>query len=188
MVSPSIVHSTYPELASRRLLLVDDEADIVMGMNPGEAPSREDGVSPASMGNWSRLCQAAADSVGGSWAISEMFFWSSHDLAALRRRVGDFSPYLEFCAKQNLVMIGYHKPKVVFQPGLAWLSDAVKFYGLTRVDTIHSSRSRRRLIEHYRMADGTDWLCTPHWTASFGFSGADMDEIKVYAAAISSNR
>lgn len=117
-----------------------------------------------------------------------MFFWSSHDLAALRRRVGDFSPYLEFCAKQNLVMIGYHKPKVVFQPGLAWLSDAVKFYGLTRVDTIHSSRSRRRLIEHYRMADGTDWLCTPHWTASFGFSGADMDEIKVYAAAISSNR
>jgi hypothetical protein len=112
----------------------EDRVDaIIMGMNPGEAPERDDGVSPASKGNWSRLCQSAADSVGGKWAISEMFFWSSHDLAALRKRVGDFSPYLEFCATQNLVMIAYHRPKVVFQPGLGWLRDAVRFYNLTKV-------------------------------------------------------
>jgi hypothetical protein len=112
----------------------EDRVDaIIMGMNPGEAPERDDGVSPASKGNWSRLCQSAADSVGGKWTISEMFFWSSHDLAALRKRVGDFSPYLEFCATQNLVMIAYHRPKVVFQPGLGWLRDAVRFYNLTKV-------------------------------------------------------
>jgi hypothetical protein len=165
----------------------EDRVDaIIMGMNPGEAPERDDGVSPASKGNWSRLCQSAADSVGGKWTISEMFFWSSHDLAALRKRVGDFSPYLEFCATQNLVMIAYHRPKVVFQPGLGWLRDAVRFYNLTKVETIYSSRRRRRLIEHYCMHDGTNWLCTPHWTASFGFSGDDMNDIKAYAAALPS--
>ena len=156
---------------------------IIMGMSPGEDPTRESGVSPASEGNWERLCQSFADAVGGRWATSEMFFWSSHDLKVLRDRVGDFDPYLQFCADLNRTMITYHRPQVVFQPGLGWAADAVRHYELESVATIQSSRGHR-LIEHYQMPDGTPWLVTPHWTGSFGFSKEDKAEIKSYAATL----
>lgn len=157
---------------------------IIMGMNPGEDPTRESGVSPASEGNWERLCQSFADAVGGRWATSEMFFWSSHDLKVLKERVGDFEPHLQFCADLNRTMIAYHRPKLVFQPGLGWAADAAKLYQLEHVATIKSPRRRGRLIEHYRMPDGTPWLATAHWTASFGFSGEDKNDIKSYAATL----
>jgi hypothetical protein len=34
------------------------------------------------------------------------------------------------------------------------------------------------------MPDGTPWLATAHWTASFGFSGSDKNDIKSYAATL----
>jgi hypothetical protein len=157
---------------------------IIMGMNPGEDPSREDGVSPLSAGNWERLCQYFSDAVGGRWATSEMFFWSSHDLGALKTRVGDFSQYLEFCADLNLRMIDFHRPKLVYQPGFGWGADAVKYYGLRHVRSVELARKPGRLLEHYEMPDGTPWLNTAHWTGAFGFSNADRDDIKAYAAAL----
>lgn len=160
---------------------------IIMGMNPGEDTSKPNAVSAASEGNWERLCQDFANSVGGRWASSEMFFWSSNNLAVLKQRVGDFSPYLAFCADLNRVMIDYHRPRVVFQPGLGWVPDAIKHYGLRHKNTVKLARKPGRLLEHFEMPDGTPWLSTAHWTASFGFSAADKAEIKSYAAALANN-
>jgi hypothetical protein len=157
---------------------------IIMGMNPGESPERPSGVSKKSEENWKRHCQDFADAVGGRWATSELFFWSSHDLGVLKGRVGEFGPYLEFCADLNRVMIDFHRPKVIFQPGLGWGRDAVEHYALRHVTTVKSPRRRGRLLEHYEMPDGTAWLNTAHWTASFGFSGQDKSDIKAYAARL----
>jgi hypothetical protein len=80
--------------------------------------------------------------------------------------------------------VEYHRPKVVFQPGLGWLADAVKYYNLRHRATIPHARKSGRLLEHYELPDGTPWLATPHWTSSFGFSKEDESTIKSYATNI----
>ena len=104
-------------------------------------------------------------------------------ITALRARVDDFESHLELCARMNEVMIDYHQPKVIFQPGLGWLGEAKRLYNLEHVGTVPFGK-RKRLIEHYETPGGTPWLCTPHWTASFGFSSAEMQEIARYAGAL----
>jgi hypothetical protein len=113
-----------------------------------------------------------------------MFFWSSHDLNTLRARVGDFDRYLEFCANLNRVMIDFHRPKIIFQPGLGWSGDAVKYYDLRHRGTVRRTEKSGRLLEHYETPDGIPWLTTAHWTSSRGFSKRDQDDIKAYASQL----
>jgi len=157
---------------------------LIVGMNPGEAPERAEGYSKSSERRWLERCQYFADSAGGSWASTELVFWSSKNLNVLKDRVRDLSPYLAWCADINNALIAFHKPKLIFQPGLAWASYAIPHYGLTHKRRYHRADGGKTLIDHYEMRDGTPWLCTPHWTAAFGFSRSDRESIREEASRI----
>ncbi len=157
---------------------------LVVGMNPGEAPERAEGYSKTSERRWLERCQFFADAAGGRWATTELVFWSSKNLNVLKERVRDLSPYLEWCADINKALVAFHKPKLIFQPGLGWASYAVQHYGLRHNRRYCREDGGKTLIEHYEMSDGTPWLCTPHWTAAFGFSRRDRELIRDEAARI----
>jgi hypothetical protein len=155
---------------------------LIVGMNPGEAPERAEGYSKTSERRWLERCQFFADAAGGIWATTELVFWSSKNLNVLKDRVGDLSPYLAWCAGINNALIAFHKPKLIFQPGLGWASYAIEHYGLRHKRRYHREDGGKTLIDHYEMPDGTPWLCTPHWTAAFGFSRRDRELIREEAS------
>jgi len=157
---------------------------LIVGMNPGEAPERTEGYSKTSERRWLERCQFFADSAGGTWATTELIFWSSKNLNVLKDRVGDLAPYLAWCANINSALIAFHQPKLIFQPGLGWSSYAIAHYGLTHRRRYQRTDGVKTLIDHYEMPDGTPWLCTPHWTAAFGFSRSDRESIRDEARRI----
>lgn len=164
---------------------------LIVGMNPGEAPERAEGYSKTSERRWLERCQFFADAVGETWTTTEMFFWSSKNLAVLKERLEkehclDIGAYLAWCADINGKLIAFHKPrlKVILQPGLGWVGHAVKHYGLTHKGRYCREGRGKTLIDHYEMPDGTPWLCTPHWTAAFGFSRDDRQFIREEASRI----
>ncbi|MGA0601516.1 hypothetical protein ACO2Q3_12505 [Caulobacter sp. KR2-114] len=163
---------------------------LIMGMNPGEAPHEASGVNKASEERWIRLCGDFAAAVGGPWATTEMFFWSSNNLGALSRRVGDLEPHLQFCAELNRRLIAHHRPKVVLQPGLGWRGMAARLYDLRHIRSVTAPATTghkpRRLLEHYVLPDGTPWLSTVHWTGAWGIRDEHLKQMRAYAAAVAS--
>lgn len=157
---------------------------IIMGMNPGEDAKQESGFSKRSATRWETDCQSFAKAVGGRWAVSEMIFWSSHDIAQLMARVGVTARYLEFCARHNLTMINFHRPKVIFQPGLTWAPLASTYYNLRHQNTVKRPEKSGRLLEHYVTPEGVPWLSTLHWTAFPGLTNDDRNAMKSYAAGL----
>jgi len=157
---------------------------LVVGMNPGEAPERPEGYSKTSERQWLERCRFFAEAAGKTWSTTELIFWSSKNLTELKKRIGDFGPYLSWCADINKALIAFHDPKVVFQPGLGWASYAVPHYGLRHVNRYRRPGGDKTLMDHYEMPDGRPWLCTPHWTAAFGFSVADRHFIRDKARRI----
>ncbi len=154
---------------------------LIVGMNPGEAPELSEGYSKTSERRWLERCQFFADAAGGTWATTELIFWSSKDLAVLKARIGDIEPYLAWCAEINKALISFHRPKLIFQPGLGWAQYAMSHYALKHKGRYRRDDTSKTLMDCYEMEDGTPWICTPHWTAAFGFSTDDRQKIQTEA-------
>ena len=157
---------------------------VVMGINPGEVEndwrlsaepteetSRHDfhrrGEPDGHVPPW--VLQARYYLDGAPYVQSELFFWSSKDLAQFELRYDKLhrSPHLAFCRDLNRRLIAAHRPDAVVLPGLGTANLCATLYGLTHIRTVVGHGAR--LAEVY--SDGArPWIFTKHWTGSFGLT------------------
>jgi hypothetical protein len=169
---------------------------VVMGVNPGETdddlrtepgPTEESslfdyrgGVDSQSRRRWFNACRRTLRT--DRLALTELVFWSSPDVNALRARLGDLGPYLGWCRELNQRLLEHHRPRAVVLPGFSFLRETVELYGLKPVASVPDALGRR-LIEHMTR-DGQPWVFTKHWSGARGFTREDRERIADHLAAL----
>ena len=167
---------------------------VVMGINPGEGdhdklifvgPTEEtwnydfhseSGIGP-SLGRikWHKNAEYFTGS--RRLVFSELFFWSSANGEESKKRFGQFwrSRHLLFCAQLNKVLIDEYQPKAVIVAGVGAAERVDKLYNLKYAAELKDGASR--LVLQY--SDGCrPWFFTKHWSASFGFSKKQKENVK----------
>jgi hypothetical protein len=111
--------------------------------------------------------------------FTEFFLWSSNDSKEFVRRFGRLweSPHLGFCISMNQLLIREYRPKSVIFVGLTHSRKVAKAFGLCHVRTLRIPGNR--LVEHYK-DEFRPWFFTKHWSAAWGFSKPQKQQIKEY--------
>ena len=172
---------------------------VVMGINPGETrvdrdacpgPTEESwrydfhetSASGRSQGSikWRKNAEFFAN--GKPVVFTELFFWSSNDQAEFEVRFGPLwkSQHLRFCVDMNRSLLDAYEPKSVIFVGLSDSARVAREFGLRHICLLKDHN--HRLLDHYE-DDHRPWFFTKHWSASFGFSRAQKEQIKNYIQA-----
>jgi hypothetical protein len=160
---------------------------IVIGLNPGEDskdwdrhPRPADGgiheesfevdfMSPKER-PWSRLIDFYC---GSNATQSELFLWSSRDIAHFNKRfpADTRRKHFNFSLRMNTALLEYFRPRVVVAPGFNFqriakaqfdLRPCSLFSPLTRPE-IGRKTDGNRLAEMWREPGGRLWIFTLHW-------------------------
>ena len=108
-----------------------------------------------------------------------LFFWSSSNGRHFKDRFGDLksSKHLPICTDMNKQLIEAYSPKAVVLPGIGTAELCSSIYELKYESGLTCSKGR--LVERY--SDGKrPWIFTKHWTASFGFSNDQREQVRDY--------
>ena len=101
-------------------------------------------------------------------SLTEMFFWSSKNVAELADRYGNLknSKHVEFCKNLNTSLIEYHDPVAVIVVGIGHLYRTLipTAYQLEHIKTVPNASG------HQVVAQFTDgrrpWIFCKHWTGA----------------------
>ncbi len=154
---------------------------IVMGINPGDGNGTKVPRITPSEKAWRTRCANLTNSNAHQIVFAELIYDSTHDLNALKAHPAGIRALMLESRDLNLAIIDFHRPKVVFQPGITplFLDLAVELYGLTAIQTVNRTGESGILLKSYRMADGTPWIAFRHF-AGFGFRDKDREDIQEY--------
>lgn len=183
----------HPELLQAHHFLYDKRYSnaekcryVLMGINPGEGPSdwaewpvhgapaeetsrfdfQTQRAENRSARRWRKTCEAMLNTLDIS--LTEMFFWSSKNVAELADRYGSLksSKHVEFCKNLNTKLIEYHDPEAVIVVGIGHLYRTLipTAYQLQHIKTVPNA-SGHQLVAQF--TDGRrPWIFCKHWTGA----------------------
>jgi len=120
--------------------------------------------------------------------LSELFFWSSNNVADLKTRYGDWqnSALIEFCAKANQHLIKTHKVSLVLFFGLTLSKLVVRLYALRLRDVVHCKIDNKKLCEIYLDEQDRYWVICSH-PNSRGMTREKKEQISTTVIALCQN-
>ena len=159
---------------------------VVIGINPGDGNgAAKPGMSP-SEARWRSNCSMLSGRSPSEIVFTELVSIPTKRVVDLEGGL-TVADAVKASARLNTAILAFHSPQVVYQMGFLGgsLAQTVSIYGLEHVSTVMRSQAKGRLLEHYRLPSGLDWLSIRHF-AAFGFSGEDFAGVRDYVASLPS--
>lgn len=157
---------------------------IAMGINPGSGNGATEPRFGPGEAKWRTNCVKLTGVQASQIVFAELVSISTRSLADLEGGL-NVEEGIGASARLNTAIIDYHQPEAVYQLGflVGSLEPAIRIYGLKQLNVVPRPGGDGRLLVHYKMLSGVNWLSIRHFAAP-GFSNEDFAAVRRYVASL----
>lgn len=155
---------------------------VVIGINPGDGNGATEPGMSRSEARWRSNCSKLSGRRPSEIVFAELVSIPTKRVVDLEGGL-TVANAIEASKRVNTAILEFHRPAVTYQMGFldGGLAAAISIYELEHVSTVARPEAEGRLLVHYRMPSGMNWLSVRHFAAP-GFSNEDFAAVHRYVS------